>query len=62
MDLIFLEESLEELLPSGFSIETDSRGQIIIHTGLMEEEEGGELVTFSEDIEDSDEDNFNEDE
>jgi len=47
-----LEEALDELFPNGFSIETDNNGQLIIHTGLIEDEEG-ELVAA--DIEEDEE-------
>ena len=50
MTLEELEEALEELFPRGFQIETDSSGQIIIYTGLMEDDE--ELVFIKEDDED----------
>jgi hypothetical protein len=66
MNLIDLEEALEDLLPSGFSIETDRRGQIIIFTALKEDEDGSDLIEFDSDAdedldsprheEDSDED------
>lgn len=38
-----LEEALDELFPGGFSIETDNHGQLVIYTGLVEDEEG-ELI------------------
>jgi hypothetical protein len=47
MTLEDLEEALEELFPNGFEIDTDSEGQIIIYTNLMEDEDG-ELVEFEE--------------
>lgn len=50
-----LEEALNEILPSGFSIETDSHGQIIIFTGLAQEDDG-ELVDFEGDDEDEESD------
>jgi hypothetical protein len=49
MDLLELEEALEDLLPNGFSIETDKRGQIIIFTALKEDEDGGDLIEFDSD-------------
>ena len=49
MDILELEEALDAFLPGGFSIETDKRGQIIIFTALIEEEDGGELITFDPD-------------
>lgn len=46
MNIEDLEEALEELFPErNFSIETDNHGQIIIHTGLKQEDDG-ELVPF----------------
>ena len=47
MTLEDLEEALEELFPNGFEIDTDSEGQVIIYTNLMEDEDG-ELVEFEE--------------
>jgi hypothetical protein len=38
-----LEEALDDLFPGGFSIETDNHGQLIIYTGLIEDDEG-ELI------------------
>jgi hypothetical protein len=35
-----LEEALDELLPSGFSIETNTKGEVIIYTGLQQDEDG----------------------
>jgi hypothetical protein len=35
-----LEEALDDLFPRGFVIETDSHGQLIIHTGLKQDEDG----------------------
>lgn len=41
-----LEEALDDLFPDrNFSIETDSQGQIVIYTGLKQEDDGS-LVTF----------------
>lgn len=39
-----LEEAILDLLQSGFSIETDDHGQVVIYTGLQDED--GELVPF----------------
>jgi len=56
MDLESLEEALDEILPAGYSIETDSHGQIIIYTGLTQEDDG-ELSPFdSEEDEEIDDD------
>lgn len=50
-----LEEALEEILGSGFQIETDNHGQIIIYTGLRRDDDDGSLVEFEGD-DDEDED------
>ena len=47
MNLEELEEALEELLP-GFQISTDKHGQIIIYTGMIQDEDG-ELLTMDDD-------------
>lgn len=48
MNIEELEEALEELFHGGFSIETDNHGQIVIYTGLTQDDEG-ELVASEED-------------
>ncbi len=54
MNIEELEEALEEVLPNGFQIETDNHGQLIIYTGLRQDDDG-ELVDFvDEDEEDPD--------
>jgi hypothetical protein len=55
MNIEELEEALEEILPAGFQIETDNHGQLIIYTGLSQDDDG-ELVDFEgeEDEEDPD--------
>lgn len=56
MNIEELEEALDEVLPAGYSIETDSHGQVIIFTGLSQDDDG-ELITFdSEEDEDVDPD------
>lgn len=56
MNLEELEEALEGILPAKFQIETDNHGQLIIYTGLSQDEDG-ELVDFEfEDEEDPDAD------
>lgn len=45
MNIEELEEALEDVLPNGFQIETDNHGQIIIYTGLRQDDDG-ELVDF----------------
>ncbi len=55
MNLEELQESLEDVLEAGgFSIETDAQGQIVIMTGLREDDDG-ELIAF-ESEEDEEED------
>jgi len=45
MNIEELEEALDDLLPGGFSIETNSKGEVIIYTGLKQDEDG-ELTTM----------------
>ena len=40
MNLDDLEEMLAEVLPAGFSIETDNHGQLIVYTGLRVDDDG----------------------
>jgi hypothetical protein len=56
MNLEELEEALDELFPGGFSIETDSHGEMVIYTGLTLEEDGELGVFESEEDEDLDPD------
>lgn len=51
MNLEELEEELGNVLPGGFSIETAENGELIIRTGLREDDDG-ELVDFDGDDED----------
>lgn len=55
MTLEELEESLQEILPKGFQIDTDSNGQIVIYTGLTETDDG-DLIEFESDDDDDDDD------
>lgn len=55
MTLEDLEEALEEVLPHGFEVDVDNNGQIVIYTGLTQDEDG-ELVEFEGDEDDEDED------
>lgn len=48
MNIEELEEALEDILPSGFIIETDKNGQIVILTGLVQDDDG-ELVDIDDD-------------
>lgn len=51
-----LEEELEGILPPGFRIETDTNGEIVIRTGLRQDDDDGSLVEFDgEEDEDEDE-------
>lgn len=55
MTLEELEEALEEIFPNGFEIDVDDNGQLVIYTGLSQNDDG-ELVEFnSEEYEDDDE-------
>lgn len=56
MNIEELEEELDTLFPGGFSIETDSHGQIVIYTGLMEDEDGELLPIDNEESDDFDPD------
>lgn len=57
MTLEELEEALEEVFPRGFQIETDNDGQIVIHTGLTESDDG-DLVPFDEEVDEEGELDF----
>lgn len=59
MDILELEEALSEILPFGFKIETDKRGQLIILTHLSQDDDG-ELHDFESD-EDEDDPDFDPD-
>lgn len=52
-----LEEELGNILPRGFTIETDSQGQLIIHTGLSSDDDG-ELMEFESDEDEDDTDDI----
>lgn len=56
MNIEELEEALDELFPGGFSIETDNHGQIIVYTGLKQDDDGELSVIDSEEDEDYDPD------
>ncbi len=51
MNLDELEESLAEILPTGFQIEVDKHGQLIVFTGLRKDDDG-ELIDFEPDEDD----------
>ncbi len=57
MNIEELEEALDELFPGGFSIETDPQsGQLVIYTGLTQDEEGELVPADLEEDEDYDPD------
>jgi hypothetical protein len=49
-----LETALDEILPPGYSIEVNKRGEVVIFTNLKEGEDGEELVVISDDEVDPD--------
>lgn len=55
MNIEELEEALEEILPPGFEIETNSKGQLVIYTNLKQDDDG-ELVSMDDSEEDVDPD------
>ena len=59
MTLEDLEEALQEILPTGFEIDVATNGQIIIYTGLSQDDDG-QLVEFEYD-EDEDDEEFDPD-
>lgn len=59
MDIDSLEELLSDFLPSGFKIQTNKKGHVIILTGLMKDDDG-ELVSIDSD-EDDEESEFDSD-
>lgn len=60
MNIIELEDSLESIFTRGVKIEADEEGQIIIRTGLIENEEG-ELIPIVDNGGDDDRDYDNDD-
>lgn len=57
MNIEDLEEALDELFPErNFSIETDKHGQVVIYTGLKQEEDGELIPMDVEEDEDFDPD------
>jgi len=50
MDLETLEEMLSDFLPGGFHIETSKKGELIIYTGLHQDDDG-ELVDIKGELE-----------
>jgi len=55
-----LEEALEEILGSGFQIETDNHGQLVIYTGLRQDDDGS-LVDFEGDEDEEEDPDFDPD-
>lgn len=55
MNIEELEEALEDILPPGFEIETNSKGQLVIYTNLKQDDDG-ELVSLDDVEEDVDPD------
>ena len=47
MNMEDLEESLADILQAGFHIETNRHGEVVIYTGLHQDEDG-ELVEIEE--------------
>jgi hypothetical protein len=56
MNIDELEEALDELFPNGFSIETDNHGQLVIYTGLVQDDDGELVPADVEEDEDIDPD------
>jgi len=54
MNIEELQEALEDIFSTGFRVESDSHGQLVVYTGLQEDEDG-ELSTFVEEDEDDEE-------
>lgn len=61
MNLEDLEELLSDYLPGGFRFETNKKGEVIIYTGLRQDEDG-ELVDLKGDLEEDEELEFEGDE
>jgi len=51
-----MEEALETIFPKGCRIETDDDGQVVIYTGLTENDEGELVPIGSSEDEEDDED------
>jgi hypothetical protein len=56
MNIEELEEALDELFPAGFAIEADKHGQLIVYTGLTQDEDGELSSMDTEEDEDFDPD------
>lgn len=50
MLVLELEDALEEILPPGFVVETNKRGQVIILTNLRADEDGELFPIIDEDF------------
>ena len=60
MNIVDLEELLAEFLPSGFRIDTNKKGEVVIFTNLKKEPLNEELVEFDSSDYDFDEDSEDE--
>ena len=54
MTFLELEEALTELLPTGFRIEVDEDGQLIVHTNLSQNDDDDSSELVSMDLEEDD--------
>jgi len=61
MNLEDLEELLSDYLPGGFRLETNKKGEVIVYTGLRQDDDG-ELVDLKGDLEEDEELEFEGDE
>lgn len=61
MNLEDLEELLSDFLPGGFQVETNKKGQLVIYTGLRQDDDG-ELVDIKGDLEEDTELEFGDEE
>jgi hypothetical protein len=60
MLLIELEEALDDLLPPGYSIETNRKGELIIRTNCRKDDDG-ELISLDEDFNEDEDPSFDDD-
>lgn len=51
-----MEEALNDLFPNGYVLEEDNHGQIVIYTGLCQDDDGELLPFDSEEADDLDPD------
>lgn len=57
MNLEDLEELLSDYLPGGFRLETNKKGEVIVYTGLRQDDDG-ELVDLKGDLEEDEDPEF----